>query len=86
MKSEKNRVTDISEYLKRRIAEACFARLIGEIVVILGVIGSSIALLFRILGVAILGFSLLFAGLYLSVHYELQRLDYTEDLEKFMHT
>jgi hypothetical protein len=84
MKSEKNRVTDISEYLKRRIAEARFGRLIGGIVVILGVIGASLALLFGILGLAIVGFSLLFAGLYLSVHFELQRLDYAEDLEKFM--
>ena len=77
-------MTDISEYLKRRIAEARFARLIGVMVVILGVIGASIALLLGILSIAIVGFTLLFAGLYLSVHYELQRLDYTEDLERFM--
>jgi uncharacterized membrane protein len=79
-------VTDIKEYLKRRIAGARFARLIGEIVVVLGVIGSSIALLFGILSLVIVGFSLLFAGLYLAVRYELQRLDYTDDLERFMQT
>ena len=33
----------------------------------------------------IIGFSLLFVGLYLSVHYELQRLDYMHALEKIAH-
>ena len=78
-------MADIRDYLKRRIVGARFARLIGEIVVALGVIGSLIALFFGILALVVVGFSLLFAGLYLAVHYELQRLGYANDLERFTH-
>lgn len=76
-------MADIRDYLKRRIVGARLARLIGEIVVALGVIGSLIALFFGILALVVVGFSLLFAGLYPAVRYELQRLGYANDLERF---
>lgn len=78
-------MADITEYLKGKIAEFRFARFIGELI---WAIGSSIAiggLFFDILLLATAGFFLLFAGLYLTVHYELQRLDYTHALESFAH-
>jgi hypothetical protein len=78
-------VADITEYLRGKIAEFRFARFIGEIV---WAIGSSIAiggLFFNVLLLALVGFLMLFIGLYLSVHFELQRLDYTHALESFAH-
>jgi hypothetical protein len=78
-------VSDITDYLKNKIAEVRFARFIGEIVWALGSMISIAGLFWRILELIITGFSLLFLGLYLSVHYELQRLDYTHALERIAH-
>lgn len=76
-------MSDVTEYLKERIAEVRFARFIGEVVSAMGSILTVAGLLLNILPVTITSFSLLFLGLYLSVHYELQRLDYAHALERF---
>ncbi|UCB60600.1 MAG: hypothetical protein JSW72_00605 [Candidatus Bathyarchaeota archaeon] len=74
---------DVADYLKQRIAEVRLARLVGEVVWALGSLISIGGLFWRVLELIIAGFSLLFLGLYLCVHYELQRLDYTFALERF---
>ncbi len=76
-------MADMADYLKQKIAEVRLARFIGEVVWALGSCISVAGLFLGILLLVITGFSLLFIGLYLSVHYELQRLDYTHALEKF---
>lgn len=78
-------MSDITDYLKEKIAEVRFARFIGEAVWALGTVLSVAGLFFKVLLLSIVGFSLLFAGLLLSVHYELQRLDYMHALEKISH-
>lgn len=78
-------MSEIAEHLKARIAEVRFARLIGEIVWALGALVSAAGLVFKVLLLTIMGFPLLFVGLYLSVHYELQRIDYALALEKLAH-
>lgn len=80
-----NTMSDIADYLKQKIVEVRFARFIGEVVWALGSMISIIALFWKILELIIAGFSLLFLGLYLSVHYELQRLDYAHALERILH-
>ena len=78
-------MADITEYLKGKIAQFRLARFIGELI---WAIGSGIAiggLFFDVLLLAVSGFFLLFIGLYLSVHFELQRLDYTHALDSFAH-
>jgi len=44
-----------------------------------------IVLFFKTFFLMILGFSMLFAGLYLCVHYELRRVDYVSILERVSH-
>lgn len=78
-------LSDISEYLKERMVEMRFARFIGEIVWAIGSTLSITGLFLNFLPVTVTGFSLLFLGLYLSVHYELQRLNYVHALERFAH-
>ncbi len=78
-------MSEIAEHLKARVAEVRFARLIVEIVWALGAFASAAGLVFRVLLLTVMGFPLLFVGLYLSVHYELQRVDYTLALEKLAH-
>ena len=78
-------MSDISEYLKEKIAEFRLARFFGEMAAALGTCISITGIFLKILILTITGFSLLFTGLYLSVHYELQRLDYTHALEKISH-
>ena len=78
-------MADITEYLRGKIAQFRFARFVGELV---WAIGCGIAiggLFFDVLLLAVSGFFLLFVGLYLSVHFELQRLDYTHALDNFAH-
>ncbi|MFP3985635.1 MAG: hypothetical protein ACLFU9_06705 [Candidatus Bathyarchaeia archaeon] len=77
-------MTDITEYLKQKIAEVRLARFIGEIVWASGFVIAVSGLFLRIFALTITGFSLLFLGLFLSVHYELQRLNYAHALEKLM--
>ena len=76
---------EIADYLKEKIVEVRVARLVGEVVWALGSCISVAGLFFKILLLIIMGFSLLFVGLYLSVHYELQRLNYMHALEKIAH-
>jgi hypothetical protein len=77
-------VSDITDYLKERIAEVRQARFLGEIVWALGTGITVLELLFlKMPLLAFVGFAMLFAGLFLSVHYELQLLDYTHALENF---
>lgn len=78
-------MSDITDYLRQRIAQVRFARFIGEIVWAFGSVLSVAGLFLKVLLLITLGFSLLFVGLYLSVHYELQRLDYMRALEKIVH-
>jgi hypothetical protein len=76
---------EITDYLKEKIAEVRLARIVGEAVWALGSCISVAGLFFKILILIITGFSLLFVGLYLSVHYELQRLNYMHTLDKLTH-
>ncbi|UCE96453.1 MAG: hypothetical protein JSV51_02275 [Candidatus Bathyarchaeota archaeon] len=78
-------MSEITDYLSQKIVEIRLARFIGEVVWASGSIIASAGLLFRIILLAIVGFSVLFIGLYLSVHYELQRLDYMHALERLTH-
>ena len=78
-------LSEIADYLKKKIAEVRLARLVGEIVWVLGSSISIAGLFLHSLLLAIVGFSLLFAGLFLSVHYEFQRLDYMHALERIAH-
>ncbi|MFQ6068480.1 MAG: hypothetical protein ACE5KD_02945 [Candidatus Bathyarchaeia archaeon] len=75
-------MSEVTDYLREKIAQVSFARFVGEIVCALGSSISVVGLFLKILVFIIIGFSLLFVGLYLSVHYELQRLDYTYALRK----
>lgn len=76
-------MTDITDYLKRRIAEVRLARLVGEAVWASGTITSVVGLLLKHLLLSVVGFPLLFVGLVLSVHYEFQLRDYMHTLEDF---
>jgi len=78
----KNLLSEIAEYLREKIAEVRLARFIGEIIWALGSVFSVVALFLKIFFVTVVGFSLLFVGSYLSVHFELQRLDYIHALER----
>jgi hypothetical protein len=78
-------MADITDYLREKIAEVRLARLLGEAVWALGVIGSIAGLLLMQLVFTIMGFPLLFAGLVLCVHYEFQLQDYMYALEDFAH-
>ncbi len=78
-------MSEIADYLKEKIAEVRLGRFFGEVVWALGASISVAGLFFAILLVAIVGFSLLFTGLFLSVYYELQRLDYMHALERLSH-
>lgn len=78
-------MSEITDYLKEKIAAVRLARLVGEVICALGSAVSVAGLFLKILLLLIAGFSLLFVGLYLSVHYELQRLDYMHSLENFAH-
>ncbi|UCG36488.1 MAG: hypothetical protein JSV64_07765 [Candidatus Bathyarchaeota archaeon] len=78
-------MADITEYMRKKIAEFRFGRFIGEIFGALGSCAAIVGLLLKTDLLAILGFTFLFSGLIISVHYELQRLDYTHALEHFAH-
>ena len=77
------KVADITDYLKRRVAEVRLARLVGVTVWASGTIASLVGLLLKHLLLCAVGFPLLFAGLALSVHYEFQLRDYLHTLEDF---
>lgn len=76
---------EIADYLTEKISEVRLARFVGETVWAVGSCISIAGLFLKILLLIITGFSLLFTGLYLSVHYELQRLDYMHTLERIAH-
>jgi hypothetical protein len=76
-------VADITDYLREKIAEFRFARFVGEVVSAFGACFSIVGLLLKVPLLVIVGFPLLLTGLYLTVHYELQRLDYINVLESF---
>lgn len=78
-------MSDITDYLRQRIAQVRFARFVGEIVWAFGSVLSVAGLFLEFFFFIILGFSLLLVGLYMSVHYEFQRLDYMRALEKIVH-
>ncbi len=77
-------MSDITEYLREKIVEVRLARIIGEVVWAVGSLTAVSGLLLEFLALIITGFSLLFVGLYLSVHYELQRIDYAHALEQIV--
>ena len=81
-KTGETRLSEITDYLSDKIVRVRFAKFVGEVIWVLGFGISVVALLLKVLLFMIPGFSLLFVGLYLSVHYELQRLDYLLALEK----
>lgn len=78
-------LSEKTDCLKKKISEVRLARLVGEIVWALGSSISIAGLFLNTLLLTIVGFSLLFAGLFLSVHYEFQRLDYMHTLERIAH-
>jgi hypothetical protein len=78
-----NQVADVTDYLRQRIAEVRLARLVGEAVWASGAFISIAGLFLRHLLLSLMGFSLLFVGLVLSVHYEFQLRDYMHALEDF---
>ncbi len=75
-------LTELAGYLKERIAVVRFARFVGEVVSAFGSCISIVGLFLRILFLTISGFSFLIIGLYVSVHFELQRLDYAQALDR----
>jgi hypothetical protein len=80
-----NSLSNISDYLNRKIVDVRLARLLGEAIWALGSCISAAGLLLRTLILVVIGFPILFFGLYLSVHFELQRLDYVQAMERIMH-
>ena len=78
-------MSEITDYLKDEIVRVRLAKFVGEIVWALGFLISVAALIFRALLLMVPGFSLLFLGLYMSVHYELQRMDYMHALDTITH-
>lgn len=75
-------MSDTKDYFKRKIAEVRQARFVAGIIWALGSSISVGGLLLRISTLVIVGFPILFSGLYLSVHYELQRLNYINMIEE----
>jgi len=78
-------LSEFENYHARKITEVRMGRLVGEVIWALGSCLSFAGLFFRILFLMILGSSMLFAGLYLCVHYELRRVDYVSILERVSH-
>jgi hypothetical protein len=73
---------NIEDYLSRKIVRVQNGRLVSEII---WAIGSCIAFAGLIAGtllLAIPGFSMLFIGSYLSLHFELRRIRYSNSLEQ----
>ena len=77
-------MSDVSDYFKRKIVDVRLARLLGEAIWALGSCISATGLLLRTLILVVTGFPILFFGLYLSVYFELQRLDYVQTIERIM--
>jgi hypothetical protein len=77
------KVVDITDYLRERIVEVRLARLVGEAFWALGACASVTGLFLRLFLLVIPGFPMMFVGLVLSVHYELQLRDYMQTLESF---
>ena len=86
---EKNRsgklLSDIAEYLKEKVAQFKMARHLGEVIWASGSLLSVASLLSKVLLLTITSFILLFLGVYLSVHFEFQRLDYLDALDGISH-
>jgi hypothetical protein len=78
-------VSEITDYIKQKLAQVRLARFVGEMIWVLGMSIAIAGLFWEILQVTATGFLLLFGGMYLSVHFELQRLDYLHALEKRGH-
>ncbi len=78
-------MSEITNSLKRKIAEVRYARFIGEFIWALGGCITVAGFLFTNHLFTISGFSLLLTGVYLSVYFELQRLGYIYALEKTAH-
>lgn len=78
-------LSESENYLAKKITEVHMGRLVGEVIWALGSCLSFAGLFFKTLFLMILGFSMLFAGLYLCVHYELRRIDYVSILERVSH-
>ena len=78
-------MSEITDYLRDEIVRVRLAKFVGEILWALGFFVSVAALILRVLLLMVPGFSLLFVGLYMSVHYELQRIDYMHALDKITH-
>jgi hypothetical protein len=76
-------MVDITDYLRQRITEVRLARLVGEAFWALGACASVTGLFLRLFPLVIAGFPVMFLGLVLSVHYELQLRDYMHTLESF---
>ena len=81
-KTGETQLSETTDYLSEKIVRVRFAKFVGEVIWVLGLCISAIALLLKTLLFMIPGFSLLLVGSYLSVHYELQRLDYLLALER----
>lgn len=78
-------MSDISDYFRRKIVDVRLVRFLGEAIWAVGSCISAAGLLLGILILVGIGFPILFFGLYLSVYFELQRLDYVHAIERIMH-
>lgn len=78
-------LADIAEYLKEKVAHFKMARHLGEVIWALGSLLSVASLLFNVLPLTVTSFTLLFLGVYLSVHFEFQRLDYLNALDGILY-
>lgn len=85
MQKVKSALSESENYLERKITEVRMSRLVGEVIWVLGSCLSFAGLFLKILFLMILGSSMLFVVLYLSVHYELKRVDYVSILERVSH-
>ncbi len=79
-------MSEITDYLNEKVAELRLAGITSAIIWALGLLISAAAFLWShptlTLPLMLAGFSLLLAGAYFNVHFELRRLDYARALEK----
>ncbi|MCW4051588.1 MAG: hypothetical protein NWE78_00070 [Candidatus Bathyarchaeota archaeon] len=75
-------MSNTKDYFKRKIAKSRQAELVAGMILALGSCISAGGLLLRVSMLVFVGFPILFSGLYLSVHYEVKRLNYINMIEK----
>ena len=74
---------NLINHLEGKVAEANVAKGIGEAMFIIGLGSTFPGLLLGLLVLTLIGFAVLLVGFYLTVHFELKRLDYISMIERF---